>query len=90
MRKILFAAASIALLSTQAAAQVRPQDCRPVFPVVDEVAEVIPPPEMVVPPAPMVAQRFNAAWLLIPGLLITGLIIISRDHHHHRKNVSPA
>jgi hypothetical protein len=89
MSKVLFAAASFALLSTQAVAQVRPADCRPVFPVVDQVAEVIPPPE-VVPPAAVVEHRWNAAWLLIPGLFITGLIIITRDHHHHHNNVSPA
>jgi hypothetical protein len=89
MSKILFAAASFALLSTQAVAQVRPADCRPVFPVVDQVAEVIPPPE-VIPPAAVAVHRWNAAWLLIPGLFITGLIIITRDHHHHHNNVSPA
>jgi hypothetical protein len=50
---------------------------------------VIPPPE-VVPPAAVVEHRWNAAWLLIPGLFITGLIIITRDHHHHHNNVSPA
>ena len=50
MHKILFASASLALLSAQATAQVRPQDCRPVFPVVDQVAEVIPPPAVVPPP----------------------------------------
>lgn len=88
MRKFLFAAASLVLLGTQATAQVRPQDCRPVFPVVDPVAAVVPPPAAVVPPPPV--QHFNAAWLLIPGLFLTGLIIITTHHHHHNDNVSPA
>ena len=90
MSKILFAAASFALLSTQAVAQVRPADCRPVFPVVDQVRGSDP------------AARGHPAgswWkftggmplgLLIPGLFITGLIIITRDHDHHHNNVSPA
>jgi hypothetical protein len=87
MRTILFAGALVGLLSAQANAQVRPQDCRPVFPVVDQVAEVIPPPA-VVPPPPVVAHAFPW-WLLIPGLLITTLLITHHDDHHH-DNVSPA
>ena len=90
MKKILFASASLALMSTQAMAQVRPQDCRPVFPVVDQVAEVIPPPA-IIPPPPVAAHGFNYAWLLIPGLFLTGLLIATHDDDdHHHDTVSPA
>jgi hypothetical protein len=90
MKKILFASASLALLSAQATAQVRPQDCRPVFPVVDQVAEVVPPPA-VVPPPPVATHGFNYAWLLIPGVFLTGLLIATHHHdNHHHETVSPA
>ena len=63
MKKLFFATASLVLLGTQATAQICPGDCRPVFPVMDQVA-MLPPPPAVVPPPPMVEKRrFNAAWL---------------------------
>ena len=88
MRKLLFASASLVLLGTQATAQVRPQDCRPVFPVVDPVVAAVEPLPAVLPPPPV--QHFNPAWLLIPGLFLTGLLIATHNHHHHNDSVSPA
>lgn len=87
MNKILFAAASVALLGAQANAQIRPADCRPVFPVVDQVAEVIPPPA-VVPPPPVVEHRRSVVY--VPLILVAGLVVVSHHHDHHHDTVSPA
>ena len=87
MNKILFASASVALLGAQANAQVRPADCRPVFPVVDQVAEVVPPPA-VVPPPPVVERRRGVVF--VPVLLVAGLVVVSHHHHDHHDTVSPA
>lgn len=90
MKKLFLVSASLALISAQAEAQVRPGDCRPVFPVVDRVAE-IPQVPVPLPPPAAVASHFNAAWLLIPLAFATGLILITHDHHHHHNEpVSPA
>lgn len=89
MKKILFASASLVLLGAQANAQVRPQDCRPVFPVVDEVAQIIPPPE-VAPPPVMVEKRRLGAAVFIPLVFVAGLIVVTRHHDHHHRTVSPA
>lgn len=40
MKKFVAALVGVAVLSTPALAQVRPQDCRPVLPVVDQAAAV--------------------------------------------------
>lgn len=89
MRKLLFVAASLVMLGAQATAQIRPQDCRPVFPYVDEV----PPPADVVAvqaPPPMVAKRrFAGGMLIIPAVFLAGLVIITRHRDHHN-TVSPA
>lgn len=92
MKKLFFVSASVVLLATQATAQIRPGDCRPVFPVVDQVAELPPPPAILPPPPPIVQKRrFNAAWLVGGAVLIAGLIVITHDHdHHHHDHVSPA
>ena len=63
MKKLFFVTASLVLLGTQATAQIRPGDCRPVFPVMDKVAMLPPPPEIVPPPQVVEKRRFNAAWL---------------------------
>jgi hypothetical protein len=92
MKKLFFVSASLVLLSTQAMAQVRPGDCRPVFPVVDQVAELPPPPAVVTPPPPVVQKRrYDAAWLAGGFVILAGLIVITHDHNHHHNNpVSPA
>lgn len=94
MRKFALASASLALLSAQAAADVRPQDCRPVFPVADQVAPVAPEavPVTVAPEAVAVPQRrYSALALLLPLLGLAGLIaIIASDRGCHCNTVSPA
>ena len=42
MRKLSVAMMSLAVLGTPALAQVRPQDCRPVFPLTDPVQAALP------------------------------------------------
>ena len=42
MRKSLLAVAALAVLTAPAYAQVRPQDCLPVLPVLDQVAQPLP------------------------------------------------
>ena len=94
MRTVPFIAASLALISVQATAQVRPGDCRPVFPVVDETAQIVPPDVITEQAAPpVVAQRrFAGLPFLIPGLFAAGLLILilSHGHDHHHETVSPA
>lgn len=88
MRKLAFASASLLLLTTQAAAQVRPADCAPVFPVVDQVAAA-PVLDVVaeqVPPPVAAKRRFFGLPFLIP-LIVGGGIIIT--HHHDHNGVSP-
>lgn len=92
MRKLAFVSASLALVSAQAAAEVRPQDCRPVFPVVDQVAAVAPTDVIAEPAQPQVVpgRRFVGFPWLIPLIGLTGLIIIVTTSHHHHETVSPA
>ena len=93
MKKLFFVSASLVLLSTQAMAQVRPGDCRPVFPVIDQVAELPPPPPAVAPPPAVVVQtrHSDALWLAGGFVFLAGLIVITHDHdHHHHNPVSPA
>lgn len=90
MKKLLFITASVVLLASEATAQVRPQDCRPVFPFADAV-----PPQLDVvttqAPPPMVARRkFAGGLLLLPLAFAAGLIILTHDHDHHHDTVSPA
>ena len=92
MKKLPFVTASVALIAAQASAQVRPADCRPVFPVVDQVAAI---PDVVTPQAapPMVpARRFVGIPWWIPGLFGAGLVTIIATHHddhHDHDTVSP-
>lgn len=95
MRKLALVSASLALVGAQAAAEVRPQDCRPVFPVVDQVAAAIPPEiAPVAPVAEAVAvpeRRYSALPFLLPLIGLVGIIVIVSSHHnHHHNTVSPA
>lgn len=72
MNKFAAALVGIAVLGTPALAQVRPQDCRPVFPVVDQVASL--PQDVVAEraiPAAVVKRGFFGLPLL-PLLLAGG------------------
>lgn len=103
MKKPLVLTAAMALLASPAFAQavpettqVRPQDCRPVLPVVDRAAAVLPQDVVAEPAAPAVAagRRFLGLPLLLPALLAAGGIgALATDDNGGGNNpppVSPA
>jgi hypothetical protein len=87
MRKLPFVIASLALIAVQAAAQVRPGDCRPVFPIVDQVAL----PDVVAPqaaPPVAAAHRFVGIPWWIPATFGAGLVTIIATHHDHHHDTT--
>lgn len=92
MKRFVFISAALLALGSQAAAQVRPADCRPVFPVADDVVSMVPPDVVTVQAAPVMvaSRRFVGLPILIPLIFGAGLIAIISDHHHHHRTVSPA
>lgn len=98
MRKSISVIVGMALLASPAFAQVRPQDCRPVLPVVDQAAAAVPQDVIAQPAAPAVAasKRFLGLPLLIPALAaLGGGVAIATSNHNNGGNddnppVSPA
>jgi hypothetical protein len=94
MRKSVFVSAMLALLSAQAAAQVRPADCQPVFPVSDvlQTAQSVPNDVVAEQAAPQVAakRRFLGLPFLLPLIGGGGLIALVSHHNDHNNTVSPA
>ena len=95
MRKSVGVVVGMALLASPAFAQVRPQDCRPVLPVVDQAALAVPQDVIAQPAAPAVAtgKRFLGLPLLIPALAaLGGVAIAASDNGGGGDNtpVSPA
>lgn len=74
MKKALTALIGVSLISTPAMGQVRPQDCRPALPVLDDVAAVPPADVIAEPIAPAAAARrgFFGLPLLLPLLAAAG------------------
>jgi hypothetical protein len=93
MRKPISLAVGLALLATPAFAQVRPQDCRPVLPVVDRVAAAVPQDVVTEPASPTVAakRRFLGLPFLLPALLAAGgVAALAGGGNDGPSNVSPA
>lgn len=93
MRKALTCIVGIALVTTPTYAQVRPQDCRPVLPVLDDVAQAAPLPDVVADPAVPVAQArrgFFGLPFLLPLLAVVSLIVITSGDDDKDRPVSPA
>jgi len=95
MSKSVSVIVGMALLATPAFAQVRPQDCRPVLPIVDQAALAVPQDVIAQPAAPVVAQgrRFLGLPLLIPALAALGGVAIAAsddDDGGDNTPVSPA
>lgn len=93
MKKSFLVSASLILFSAQAVAQVRPQDCRPVFPVVDHVEAAVVPNDVVAvqaPPTVVERRRFVGLPFLIPLVIGGGFIAIITHHGGHHHTVSPA
>jgi hypothetical protein len=74
MRKPIALIVGMTLLASPAFAQVRPQDCRPVLPVMDKAAAAVPMDVVTEPAGPVVAQgrRFLGLPFLFPALLAAG------------------
>lgn len=74
MRHFLTALTAMSLISAPAFGQIRPQDCLPVLPVVDDVAAVAPTDVVAEPVAPAAVSRrgFFGLPLLLPLLAAAG------------------
>jgi hypothetical protein len=94
MKRTLALLTGAAVLATPAIAQVRPENCQPVFPVVDKVASVLPQDVMAEPAAPaaVAKRRFLGLPLLLPALAGLGGVaaLVGGDDDGGSQNVSPA
>lgn len=93
MRKTITALVGAALIGTPAIGQVRPQDCRPMLPVVDDVAAVVQPDVIANPAAPAAVARrgfFGLPFLLPLLALAGGAAVIAADGSGNNNPVSPA
>jgi hypothetical protein len=92
MKQILTALVGISLVSSPAFGQVRPQDCRPVLPVMDDVAAV--PADVVAEPVtPVAAARrgfFGLPFLLPLLAAVGGIAAIASSGGGNNNPVSPA
>lgn len=68
MKKSVGLLLGFAIVATPAIAQVRPENCQPVFPVMDRVAAVL-PQDVVAEPASPVAAAAKRKFLGLPFLL---------------------
>ncbi len=93
MKKALTFIVAVSLVATPTFAQIRPQDCRPVLPVLDDVAQVAPLPDVVAEPAVPVAQArrgFFGLPFLLPLLAVGGLLLVVATDKDKDRPVSPA
>ena len=101
MNKPVTVLIAIALLSGPAFGQVRPQDCRPIFPVMDKLAEAAPPlQDVVAERAPPIATAARKGLFGLPLLLpllagAGGIAVLASDDDDDGGNggggpVSPA
>jgi hypothetical protein len=77
MKKAVTTVLAIAMLATPAVAtQVRPADCRPIFPVVDQIAQVEPVQDVLAersgPIAKAAKRRFIGLPFWLAGLALAG------------------
>lgn len=92
MRKAITALALASLICTPAMGQVRPQDCRPMLPVVDDVAAVVQPDVVASPAGPAAAARrgFFGLPFLLPLLALAGGAAVISTSGDENDPVSPA
>ena len=93
MKKTLAAIAGISLVSAPAAAQVRPTDCVPVLPLMDDVAAVAPLDVVAEPIIPAAARRsLFGLPLLLPLLAAAGGVgaLVDDNDDDDEDPVSPA
>jgi len=83
MKRVVLLMTGAALLATPALAQVRPDNCRPVFPLTDPVAAVLPQDVIAQPAVAEARRRFLGLPFLLPGLLgvggLTALLVDDDD-----------
>jgi hypothetical protein len=91
MKRVVTALVALSILSMPAAAQVRPGDCRPILPVLDKAAEVI--PNVVTPQAEPVVpakRRFLGLPFLLPLIAAGGgCAAFCGGNHHHTEETPP-
>lgn len=93
MKRVVAALVALSILSMPAAAQVRPGDCRPILPVMDKAAEII-PQNVVTPQAePMIPakRKFLGLPFLIPLIALGGgcAALCGGGGHHNTPDVPP-
>ena len=78
MKKGLTLLTGMALLASPAFGQVRPEDCRPVLPVLDKAAAAVPQDVVTEPAGPAVAakKRFLGLPFLLPLLAGGGACVV--------------
>ena len=93
MRTPITFVVALAVLASPAFGQVRPQDCRPVLPVMDKAAAAVPQDVVTEPAAPQVAakKRFLGLPFLLPALLgAGGIVALTSGGGNNPPPVSPA
>ncbi|HEY6049180.1 MAG TPA: hypothetical protein VIV07_09070 [Sphingomicrobium sp.] len=87
MRKSVTALVVLSILSTSAAAQVRPGDCRPVLPVTDKVvADVV---TEQAPVTTLAKRKFLGLPFLLPLLLGGGCLVLCHNGGGGTPNTPP-
>jgi hypothetical protein len=95
MKKGLTLLTGLALLASPAFGQVRPEDCRPVLPVLDQAAAAVPQDVVTQPAGPAIAakKRFLGLPFLLPLLAAGGgcVVLCGGGNNNNEGNpVSPA
>jgi hypothetical protein len=95
MKKGLTLLTGLALLASPAFGQVRPEDCRPVFPVLDKAAAAVPQDVVTQPAGPAIAakKRFLGLPFLLPLLAAGGGCVVlcgGGGNNNEGNPVSPA
>lgn len=82
MKKPVTALVALAILSSPAVAQIRPGDCRPVLPVLDKAASVLPQDVTTEPAGPTIAakRKFLGLPFLLPLLALGGGCVVLCGH----------
>ena len=72
MKKGLTLLTGLALLASPAFGQVRPEDCRPVLPVLDKAAAAVPQDVVTQPAGPAIAAKKRFLGITFPSALPRG------------------
>jgi hypothetical protein len=91
MKKGLTLLTGLALLASPAFGQVRPEDCRPVLPVLDKAAAAVPQDVVTQPAGPAIAakKRFLGLPFLLPFLAAGGGCVVLCGGSNHNDSTPP-